>query len=316
MATRSIASAFLKSGAQIAGYLVVAGIAGVGLYDEAVNLAVESFGATGSVANRASWKLLALFLLVGLAISGMCFALAQLYVSISNAVRHDIVSLARTFHDIREGSLRVNYPTELREFSQIFHYLRESGQKSSDEKTRLKDAGFVDDLSQLSNRRHAEHRLQALLGELKAKGPSSVLILHIDHFKELNDRLGRDSGDALIVGFAKVLRARVRQSDFVARLGTDTFCVIYPYATVEKAAAYAERLRNQLPQEIALLNGTAHTAHWSGGVGAMTESDASVSDVLARADQAVRHAKETARNTTKTHHPDLGLERSKAMLTS
>src|SRR3989344_2183204 len=78
---------------------------------------------------------------------------------------------------LREGSVRVGYPTALREFSEIFDYLRDRGQKLVEEKEKLKDMGLMDHLSQLGNRRHFEARLKELFDASKANGPSSMLII-------------------------------------------------------------------------------------------------------------------------------------------
>jgi diguanylate cyclase (GGDEF)-like protein len=232
--------------------------------------------------------------------------LLRLYRQTVNAVRHDIRSLIRMFRDLREGSVRVDYPMRLREFSEIFNYLRDRGQKLVEEKEKLKGMGLMDHLSQLGNRRHFEIRLKELFETSKANGPSSVLIIDMDHFKSVNDKHGHDAGDALIVGFANALRKVVRQTDVLARLGGDEFCIIYAYAPLAKATALVERLRKQLPREIPLTKGVMHQLRWTGGLSAMHDKDTKPDDVLWRADQALLQAKEAGRNATKVYDPTTG----------
>ena len=246
----------------------------------------------------------------------IAIVLFRLYRKTLNAVRHDIHSLVRMFRDLREGSVRVDYPMALRDFSEIFDYLRDRGQKMVKEKEKLKDMGLMDHLSQLGNRRHFETRLQELFDASKSSGLSSVLMIDMDHFKAVNDKHGHDAGDALIVGFANALRKVVRQTDVLARLGGDEFCIIYSYAPLEKATALAERLRKQLPREIPLTKGVVHQLRWTGGLSAMSDKDTKPDDVLWRADQALLQAKEAGRNVTKVSDPVAGLAAKKKIIVS
>jgi diguanylate cyclase (GGDEF)-like protein len=234
--------------------------------------------------------------------------IVRLYRVVGAALRHDVLSLTRMFRDVRDGALRENYPLALREFAEALSYLRSSGHKLVREKKRLQNLGLIDHLSQLSNRRHFERRLTHLYEAAKSKGTSSVLLIDLDHFKAVNDKHGHDAGDLLIVNFAKALRACVRQTDFLARLGGDEFCIIYPYTRLEKASAYVERLRRQLPRELPLLNGAVHALRWTGGVSAITDGDKKFDDVLWRADKALFHAKEAGRNNTKVYDPRYALK--------
>ncbi len=242
--------------------------------------------------------------------------LYRLYRRTVRSIRHDIQSLIRMFQDLREGSVRVSYPMALKEFSEIFEYLRDRGQKLVREKEKLKDMGLMDHLSQLGNRRHFETRLKELFEAAKSNGPSSVLIIDMDHFKSVNDKHGHDAGDALIVGFADALRKVVRQTDVLARLGGDEFCIIYSYAPLKKATELVERLRRQLPREIPLTKGAMHQLRWTGGLSAMSDKDTKPDDVLWRADQALLQAKEAGRNNTKIYDPVTGAPAKKQIMAS
>lgn len=258
------------------------------------------------------------FYLVSILIIFVCIGIVlfRLYRRTLHAVRHDIHSLIRMFRDLREGSVRVGYPMALKEFAEIFDYLRDRGQKLMKEKEKLKDMGLMDHLSQLGNRRHFEARLKELFDASRANGPSSVLIIDMDHFKQVNDKHGHDAGDALIVGFANALRKVVRQTDVLVRLGGDEFCIIYTYASLDKARNFAERLRKQLPREIPLPKGVIHQLRWTGGLSAMHDKDAKPDDVLWRADQALFQAKEAGRNLTRVYDPVAGLPAKKQIMSS
>ncbi|HEU5339247.1 MAG TPA: diguanylate cyclase [Sulfuricaulis sp.] len=242
--------------------------------------------------------------------------LYRLYRRTVKSVRHDIQSLIRMFQDLREGSVRVSYPMALKEFTDIFEYLRDRGQKLVKEKDKLKNMGLMDHLSQLGNRRHFETRLKELFEAAKSNGPSSVLIIDMDHFKAVNDKHGHDAGDALIVGFANALRKVVRQTDVLVRLGGDEFCIIYSYAPLNKATGLVERLRRQLPREIPLTKGVIHQLRWTGGLSSMHDKDTKPDDVLWRADQALLQAKESGRNNTKIYDPVTGAPVRKQIMAS
>ena len=225
-------------------------------------------------------------------------ALVLAYRETARAVRADIQSIGRILRDGRRNEMRESYPMELEEFAKIFQYLRESARKMAEERQKLKGLGYIDHLSSLANRRYFERRLRTLHRRMASSGPSAVLIIDIDHFKQVNDSHGHDAGDALIVEFSRLLRSAVRQTDFLARLGGDEFCVIYPYTPLTHAYSYAERLRKQLPREIALPKGVQHTLGWTGGISAMDDTDENFDDVLRRADQALIRAKQAGRNNT------------------
>lgn len=300
--TQSITRIYLRALVLLLLCLALAGAGGYLLYADLAHT-VDS-----SASILTEYRIVCLGLIGG-AIVALTAVGIMTYLTISRAVRNDITSIGRMFYDIRHGGLRTGYPMDLEEFAGVFQYLRDSGRKLVEEKKKLKGLGLIDHLSQLSNRRHFEKRLKELFDLAKTHGPSSVLIIDIDHFKTVNDSHGHDTGDALIVGFAKALRAAVRESDFLARLGGDEFCVIYPYATLDKATAYAERLRKQLPRELALAHGVVHPLKWTGGLSAMVGTDTKFDEVLWRADKALMQAKEAGRNNTKVCPPEAGTER-------
>lgn len=222
----------------------------------------------------------------------------SLYRSSVKSIQHDLKSLANMIRDVRSGTVRKDYPMQLDEFASALLYLKDSGRKLIEEKQMLREMGFLDHLSQLSNRRHFELRLKETFEARKKNGPSSLLILDIDRFKLVNDQYGHAVGDELIVKYAKALRRCVRQTDVLARLGGDEFCIIYTFTSLQKARVLSERLRKQLPREVHLNDGIVYPLRWSGGLSTMFKTDEKPDDVLARADQALLRAKESGRNIT------------------
>ena len=238
------------------------------------------------------------FFLILVAVVSLVVMSYSLYRSTVKSIQHDLMSLANMIRDVRSGSVRKNYPMELDEFASALLYLKDSGRKLIEEKAKLREMGFIDHLSQLSNRRHFELKLSEAFDTRKINGLSSLLIIDVDRFKFVNDQYGHAAGDELIVKIAKALRNCVRQTDVLARLGGDEFCIIYTFTSLENARALAERLRKQLPREVRLSHGIVHPLRWSGGLSVMSKEDGKSDDVLVRADQALLRAKEAGRNAT------------------
>ena len=90
-------------------------------------------------------------------------------------------------------------------------------------------------------------------GRSKRDGrPFGLLVIDLNHFKEINDTLGHHVGDQLLIQFAERLASAVRNSDHVARFGGDEFAVIVPNADEHGARAVAQRIQASLVQPIAL----------------------------------------------------------------
>jgi diguanylate cyclase (GGDEF)-like protein len=251
-------------------------------------------------------------LLILIALGGIAVISVVVYRTI-DAVRRDIRSLVQMFRDVHQGMVRLDYPVEFSEFAVAQRYLRGWGRELLAEKERLTDMGLVDHLSRLSNRRHFESRLKEIFDNLRTHGPSSVLTIDADRFKQVNDQHGHDAGDTLIVRIAAALRDNVRHTDMLARIGGDEFCIIYTYVPLAKAQELTERLRRVLPRAIELKPGVQHEFHWTGGLSVMQMSDSKPDDVLWRADQALLYAKDAGRNRTVTYDPATGLPNAPAI---
>jgi len=126
--------------------------------------------------------------------------------------------------------------------------------------------------------------------------PFSVILLDIDHFKQLNDSHGHLLGDEVLKGIAGVLRQTCRQTDTVARWGGEEFLVLCPSTPLEEAEKLAELLRQRLME---CHFGLPEPVTASFGV-AQYRADLSLDALLADADSALYRAKES-RNCVKTH---------------
>jgi diguanylate cyclase (GGDEF)-like protein/PAS domain S-box-containing protein len=154
-----------------------------------------------------------------------------------------------------------------------------------------------DQLTGLPNRRMFRDRLAQDIKKAHRAGLGlALMFLDLDRFKEVNDSLGHDTGDALLIEAAQRISACVRESDTVARLGGDEFTIILAElddrASVERIATEILRSLAQ-PFELG-----EHTAYVSASIGiTMYPDDAtSLEDMLKNADQAMYVAKNAGRN--------------------
>src|SRR6185503_17599282 len=89
----------------------------------------------------------------------------------------------------------------------------------------------TDELTGLPNRRWFDGRLQAAIERARVRGDSlALLVIDLDHFKELNDTLGHHAGDRVLAQLGARIRTALRGDDHVARLGGDEFAVLLPGA--------------------------------------------------------------------------------------
>jgi diguanylate cyclase (GGDEF)-like protein len=129
-------------------------------------------------------------------------------------------------------------------------------------------------------------------------GPiGTVLMIDVDHFKFVNDTLGHQAGDELIVRIAQLLAARLRDSDVVARLGGDEFAVLLPRTDFKAAEAVASDLLQTLRSERLTISGSERKISASVGIASFEDTTAvSAEDVLINADLAMYDAKEEGRD--------------------
>ncbi len=176
-----------------------------------------------------------------------------------------------------------------------------------------------DPLTGLHNRRKFEAELDRHVEHVKRYGPEGALIvLDIDHFKSINDTLGHNAGDELIVSIASTLQARLRSSDVLARLGGDEFAVLLPRADEGEADKVARALVSAIRTSTTLLGGERKKVTTSLGVAMFKANRRELSSetVLIEADLAMYDAKEAGRDrrafyATSEHR----VSRTKARLT-
>jgi diguanylate cyclase (GGDEF)-like protein/PAS domain S-box-containing protein len=160
-----------------------------------------------------------------------------------------------------------------------------------------------DPLTGLLNRRGLEAELERHVAHVNRYGPrGALLVLDLDHFKAVNDTLGHEAGDRLIVSVANLLRKRLRSSDAIARLGGDEFAILLPDANSEMAAHVAQEIVSDI-QRGALVEHGQTPRHITASIGVTLFAQGAINaeSVLVDADLAMYDAKEAGRDQVAIH---------------
>jgi diguanylate cyclase (GGDEF)-like protein/PAS domain S-box-containing protein len=154
----------------------------------------------------------------------------------------------------------------------------------------------TDPLTGVWNRRHFEEVAAAAREQaLRYKQPLSMLLFDIDHFKQVNDRFGHQTGDQVLIEMTRLVGQALRATDVLARWGGEEFVVVMPHCTEPEAMQLAEKLRVLV------------AAHPFPQLGAITvslsvaqfQADETLDDWFKRVDQALYEAKAGGRNTVR-----------------
>jgi len=147
-----------------------------------------------------------------------------------------------------------------------------------------------DALTDLENRRTLLERSAVLIAD---KRSFSLAVADLDHFKDLNDTYGHETGDRALQLFAAMLRKQLRPEDIVARYGGEEFVVVLPDTPIRAAAATIERLQAALRDDVRERNTVPFTASWG-----LTDSTVgeSFQEIMNAADILMYEAKRAGRN--------------------
>lgn len=156
---------------------------------------------------------------------------------------------------------------------------------------------LVDGLTGLANRRQCEETLASELARVERfGGPLAIVVADLDWFKDVNDRHGHPSGDAVLREFAQLLNETVRDIDLAGRWGGEEFLVILPGTHLDGGAQVAERIRLALAGRIVLsADGSPIPVTASFGVAA-TPPASTAAELFSAADAALYEAKRNGKN--------------------
>jgi diguanylate cyclase (GGDEF)-like protein/PAS domain S-box-containing protein len=172
----------------------------------------------------------------------------------------------------------------------------------------LKQANY-DSLTQLPNRSMFNDRLeQEIKKSQRSNLPLALIFLDLDHFKEVNDTQGHESGDLLLIEAANRLKSCVRESDTVARLGGDEFTIILPALTEpHDVEIICEKILKSLVQPFDIKDKRLYISA-SLGVTIYPDDGTTILDLLKNADQAMYLSKQSGRNRFRYFTPHMQQE--------
>lgn len=159
---------------------------------------------------------------------------------------------------------------------------------------RLHEISLTDSLTGLNNRRSLDQELATRFASaLRYHRALSVAVIDVDHFKQINDSFGHQTGDAVLREVASILRRGTRAADIVTRLGGEEFCLVMPETGLFEAAQVGEKVR----AVIASSSTDLPTVTVSVGIASIPHSEVeSPEDLMFAADHALYRAKRNGRN--------------------
>lgn len=161
----------------------------------------------------------------------------------------------------------------------------------------LHDQANHDPLTGLHNRRHLDSILAHELVRCNRGGQSlSLVLIDVDHFKQINDTHGHLAGDQVLKHLAFMLSTEVRTSDIACRYGGEEFLLILPGLTQSSAQARADRWRTEFAASPVRCNGIPIAVTISAGIATFPLNGATPQELFQAADGALYHAKEQGRN--------------------
>ena len=170
--------------------------------------------------------------------------------------------------------------------------------RRADLELRLRHLAATDSLTGIANRRSL---FDAVGGEMQRAqrygDPFSIIMIDIDHFKQINDRFGHAAGDHILTEFAALCVRTCRTDlDAVGRVGGEEFAIVMPGTGLEGASDFAERLRAAISETAFTVEGKPVPLTASFGVAAYEVADGTFADVFKRADDGLYKAKAAGRN--------------------
>ncbi|HEY8210486.1 MAG TPA: GGDEF domain-containing protein [Myxococcaceae bacterium] len=155
----------------------------------------------------------------------------------------------------------------------------------------------VDGLTQISNRRFFEEALEREISRCnRYNREMSLVLIDLDHFKQINDRYGHLAGDTVLKQIASAIQRKIRKEDVFARYGGEEFALILPEVDLKGAASMAEKVRKLVGGHKFEFDGQRIPVTVSAGVAVLTDTQREPADVVRAADARLYEAKSTGRN--------------------
>ena len=211
------------------------------------------------------------------------------------ATRDEIGLLARTFNDMLRRLRR-----QQAEIEAVNLDLRERNAELQQAKETFEQLSITDGLTKLHNHRFfQDHLTREILRVGRSGEPLSMLLVDLDDFKQLNDRLGHAAGDELLAGIARILNQSVRATDLLARYGGEEFVVLLPDTDLDGAFRLAEKIRTAVAESSFILDESLRPVRVTVSIGA-AQFAGNRKAFFRAADRALYRAKDHGKNCVLT----------------
>lgn len=191
---------------------------------------------------------------------------------------------------------------DITEQKQLEYQVRKANRELNDKieeisllKDKLHEQAIRDSLTGLYNRRYLEDQVDALFSD-RRQAHCSLLMIDVDHFKQVNDRLGHKKGDQVLQFLAKLLEEECRADDLVCRYGGEEFLIILPGSTAQMAYQKAEWIRQRYAMLVGEMYADVKGSTISIGIATAPTHGDNFSTVYHCADEALYKAKSLGRN--------------------
>jgi diguanylate cyclase (GGDEF)-like protein len=203
--------------------------------------------------------------------------------------------LTRTFNDMTRKLLR-----NQGEIQRVNAKLTEQNEQLQRANEVLEQLSITDGLTKLHNHRFFQDYLTREIKRVSRTGEAlSMLLIDIDDFKRLNDRLGHSAGDELLANTARLLNESIRESDLVARYGGEEFVVLAPETDLEGALRLAEKVRMSIAESSLILDDSKQITKMTVSIG-VARFCGNRKTFFQAADQALYRAKAAGKNCVVT----------------
>lgn len=226
--------------------------------------------------------------------------------SLSRTIKKQVDTLQELTEYIGEGHFDIPLDHHLEdEFARLrssFGIMSQKIAKSHNElqeiNKNMEKLAFHDPLTHLPNRRSAMDRLEKVLQEYNSQNDlCGIMSIDLDKFKDINDSMGHDAGDQLLIHITEKMRHQISNEDMLCRMGGDEFIVIFTNVpNMDLVRAMAVRLIQSASDPVTINTQTIRIS-CSIGIVLIDRSDADIKDILNKADKALYSVKNRGRNS-------------------
>ncbi len=226
--------------------------------------------------------------------------LANAFNTMSNRLRKSHEHTQQAMNELQDArnSLETRVVERTARLAEVNEQLRQEIEERKRAEAALETAATTDYLTGMINRRAMISLLEQEFKRIKRSGEgSSIILIDLDHFKQVNDRFGHEMGDKLLMYVSQTLRNMLRDQDAVARWGGEEILILLPGTEKAGAKEVAEKIRLHFAENPAVIDDQKISMTASLGVCQM-EREMSIDECFHRADKALYQAKTDGRNRT------------------